>query len=102
MWRKAYAKLFKLAGVQGHCHQFRHTYATRLLRAGVSLDTASIMVAHSSMEITQKHYAAWTRERRKKIEAAIRKTWKAQPKRSKGGKRGTHTAHEPRRHRKSA
>lgn len=29
-WRKAYAKVFKQAGVGGHCHQFRHTFATRL------------------------------------------------------------------------
>jgi site-specific recombinase XerD len=74
-WRKAYATLFKLASVDGHCHQFRHTFATRLLRAGVPLDTVSIMLAHSSVKVTQKHYAAWTRERREKIEEAIRKTW---------------------------
>jgi hypothetical protein len=60
------------------------------------------MLAHSSVEITQKHYAAWTKGRREKIEAAIRKTWEAQPKRSKGQKRGTRTAHEPERRRKTA
>jgi site-specific recombinase XerD len=74
-WRKAYSALFKLAGVDGHCHQFRHTFATRLLRAGVPLDTVSIMLAHSSVKVTQKHYAAWTKERREKTEEAIRKTW---------------------------
>lgn len=73
-WRKAYSRLFTLAGVDGHCHQFRHTYATRLLQAGVPLDTISIMLARLSVKITQKHCAAWTKERRAKIEAAIRKT----------------------------
>jgi integrase len=62
-------------GVVGHLHQFRHTFATRLLRAGVALDTVSIMLGHSSVLITQRHYAAWTLERREKIEEAIRKTW---------------------------
>jgi integrase len=101
-WRKAYSRLFKLAGVEGHCHQFRHTYATRLLQAGVPLDTVSIMLAHSSVEITQKHYAAWTRERREKIEAAIRKTWDAAAAQTNSSKRGTRTAHKPVKHRKSA
>jgi integrase/recombinase XerD len=93
-WRKAYARVFKQAGVDGHCHQFRHTYATRLLQAGVPWDTVSIMLAHSSVKITQKHYAAWTRERREKIEAAIRKTWETEPlKPSRASKHGTRTAH---------
>jgi integrase/recombinase XerD len=93
-WRKAYARLFKQAGVKGHCHQFRHTYATRLLRAGVPLDTVSIMPAHASVKITQKHYAAWTKERREKIEAAIRKTWTTQSDEPKNQKPGTSTAHQ--------
>jgi integrase len=96
-WRKAYSRLFKIAGVDGHCHQFRHTYATRLLQAGVSLDTVSIMLAHSSVKITQKHYAAWTKERREKIEAAIRKTWAVS-----GQSSGTPEAREVLDHRKTA
>jgi integrase len=89
-WRKAYARLFEQAGVPGHCHQFRHTYATRLLLAGVPLDTVSIMLAHSSVKITQKHYAAWTKERQEKIGEAIRRTWnrkKGAQKRSRCGRR---------------
>jgi integrase len=101
-WRKAYVKLFKQAGVEGHCHQFRHTYATRLLQAGVPLDTVSIMLAHSSVKITQKHYAAWTKERREKIEAAIRKTWDTNATRAKAPKSGTPTAHQLRDRRKTA
>ena len=92
-WRKAYSRVFKLAGVLGHCHQFGHTYATRLLRAGVPLDTVSIMLAHSSVKITQKHYAAWTKERREKIEAAIRKTWGKTPRRARGSKSSAHLRH---------
>jgi integrase/recombinase XerD len=69
--------LFKQVSLKGHIHQFRHSFTTRLLRAGVTLDTVSIMLGHSSVTITQRHYAAWTQERREKIEAAIRKTWSA-------------------------
>ena len=34
MHRKSFSKLFKQAGVQGHIHQFRHTFAKRLFLSG--------------------------------------------------------------------
>lgn len=101
-WRKAYAKVFKQAGVDGHCHQFRHTYATRLLLAGVPLDTVSIMLAHSSVKITERHYAAWTKERREKIAEAIRRTWDTSKDPRKRRKRGRYTADAARSLRKAA
>lgn len=86
-WRKAYMKLFKLAGVKGHCHMFRHTFATRLLLKGVSIDVVSVMLSHASVRITEKHYAAFTRERRDAVQKAITLTW---------AESGTPTAHKRR------
>lgn len=74
-WRKAYARLFKQVGVKGHLHQFRHTFATRLLKRDVSMETVSVLLGHQSIKVTERHYASWTRERRQAIESAIRKTW---------------------------
>jgi hypothetical protein len=48
------------------------------------------MLGHSSVKVTERHYAAWTRERREKIEEAIRKTWVGE----KVGKSGRRTADE--------
>jgi integrase len=64
--------------------------------------TVSIMLAHSSVKITQKHYAAWTKERREKIEAAIRKTWNTENAQPKPSKSGTSTAHRLRTRKKPA
>jgi len=51
------AKLFKLAGVTGgHAHRFRDTFAVELLLAGVALENVSVLLGHSSIRITEKHY----------------------------------------------
>jgi len=52
------ASVFKLAGVhRGHAHRFRDTFAVELLLAGVPLERVSILLDHSSVRITEKHYA---------------------------------------------
>jgi site-specific recombinase XerD len=73
--RKAFGKLFKQAGVKGHPHQFRHTFAKRLLVKGVPLETVSILLGHSNIKITQRHYNKWVPERQRSLEEAVRKAW---------------------------
>jgi site-specific recombinase XerC len=34
-WRKIFSRVFKAAGIEAHPHQFRHTFAKRLLVKGV-------------------------------------------------------------------
>lgn len=47
-WQRSLRKLFRLAGVpDGHPHRFRHTFVTRLLQAGVSLDSVSRLLGAS-------------------------------------------------------
>jgi len=63
-WRRRYERLFKAAGIEnGHPHRLRDTFAMDLLVRGVPLDQVSILLGHSSVKITEKHYlefvAAW-------------------------------------------
>jgi integrase len=74
-WRKSFAKLFKLAGIEGTPHQFRHTLAKRTLVSGVPIALVSQVLGHRKTEVTQRHYNKWVPERQTKLEEAVRNTW---------------------------
>jgi integrase/recombinase XerD len=75
-WRRRYQKLFKAAGIEkGHPHRFRDTFAVDLLVRGVPLDQVSILLGHSSVKITEKHYLAFVAARRQQIADAVRRAW---------------------------
>ena len=82
-WQRSYRKLFKLAQFKpqdrAHPHRFRHTLAVELLQAGVPIDRVSILLGHSSVKITEKHYAAWVKGRQELLEADVRRAWTADP-----------------------
>jgi integrase/recombinase XerD len=65
--------------VGGHAHRFRDTFAVELLIAGVPLDRVSVLLGHSSIRITERHYAPWTRSRQQQIEADLNTAWKTDP-----------------------
>jgi Phage integrase family len=65
-WRKSFAKLFKLAGIEGTPHQFRHTLAKRMLVSGVPIALVSQVLGHRKTEVTQRHYNKWVPERQTK------------------------------------
>ena len=46
-----------------------------LLLAGVPLERVSILLGHTSVKITEKHYAPWVRERQEQAEADVKRTW---------------------------
>lgn len=75
-WRKILGKIFKSAGVEGHPHQFRHTFAKRLLIAEVPVGTVSILLGHSKVAITERHYSKWILERQAAVDSAVRGSWK--------------------------
>jgi len=75
-WQRSLAKVFELAGIKGHAHRFRDTFSVNLLQAGVPLETVSVLLAHSSIKVTERHYAPWVKSRQIKLEEAIEKAWK--------------------------
>jgi integrase/recombinase XerD len=79
-WQHRLQRLFQIAGIRGgHAHRFRDTFAVELLLAGVPLDRVSILLGHTSIRITERHYAPWTRSRQDQIESDLRAAWKDDP-----------------------
>ncbi len=79
-WQRRLQRLFELASVMGgHAHRFRDTFAVELLLAGVPLDRVSVLLGHSSIRITERHYAPWTRSRQEQIESDLLSAWKCDP-----------------------
>jgi integrase/recombinase XerD len=77
IWQRTLAKIFETAGIRnGHAHRFRDTFSVNLLQAGVPLETVSILLGHSSVRITEKHYAPWVKSRQVALTAEIEKAWK--------------------------
>jgi integrase len=56
-------------------HRFRDTFAVALLEKGVPIETVSILLGHSSVSITEKHYAPWVRSRQLLLEKAVELAW---------------------------
>ena len=90
--RRSFRKLFKLAGFNkekkeeqedqqpsAHPHRFRHTYAVELLQAGVPIDRVAVLLGHSSVKITERHYLSWVKGRQEQLEADVRRAWTADP-----------------------
>jgi len=46
-----------------------------LLLKGVPLDSVSKLLGHSSIKITERHYAPWVKARQEQLEAEVRRLW---------------------------
>jgi site-specific recombinase XerD len=60
---------------RAHLHMLRDTFAVEYLLAGMPLDEVSRLLGHSSVTITQKHYAPWVLERQQRLAANQRSAW---------------------------
>jgi len=79
-WQRSLAKVYETAGVpDAHAHRFRDTFAVELLLSGVPLERVSVLLGHSSVKITERHYAPWVRERQEQLEDDVRRAWKVDP-----------------------
>lgn len=74
-----YKRLFEAAGVTGDermtSHRLRDTFAVEMLKAGISLTDVSKMLGHSSVTTTEKHYAAWVKERQDRLDELVTATF---------------------------
>ena len=75
-WQDRLKKVFAIAGIPGgHSHRFRDTFAVSLLEKGVDLKTVSMLLGHTSIRTTEKHYAPWVKERQLALEEAVKATF---------------------------
>jgi hypothetical protein len=54
---------------------FRDTFAVELLLAGVPIDQVSLLLGHSSVKITERHYAPFVKARQEQLAQSARKAW---------------------------
>ena len=79
-WRRTFRRLCEIAGVRdGHPHRFRDTLAIELLLDGVPMERVSILLGHSSVKITERHYAPWVQARQTQLEADVTRAWRNDP-----------------------
>jgi site-specific recombinase XerD len=79
-WWRTLKTIFKAAGLPHvHPHMLRDTFAVEMLLAGVPIDQVSMLLGHSSVKITEKHYLPWVRARQEQLEQSVRKAWAANP-----------------------
>jgi len=79
-WRRTFRRLCEVAGVKdGHPHRFRDTLAVELLLEGVPIERVSILLAHKSVKITERHYAPWVHARQAQLEADLERVWRKDP-----------------------
>ena len=79
-WQRRLQRLFELAEVSnGHAHRFRDTFAVELLLSGVPLERVSVLLGHSGIRVTERHYAPWVRSRQEQLEADLQRAWSQDP-----------------------
>ena len=79
-WQEDIKNVFDQAGIKkgesnAMSHRFRDTFAVELLLARVPIERVSILLGHSSVSITEKHYSPWVRARQEQLEADIAGAW---------------------------
>ncbi len=76
--REMYPKLFiETSGElkSAHLHMMRDTFAVEYLLAGMPLEEVSRLLGHSSVLVTQRHYAPWVLQRQQRLAASQRAAW---------------------------
>jgi integrase len=63
----------------GNPHRFRDTLAVELLLDGMPMERVSILLGHSSVKITERHYAPWVQARQAQLESDRVGAWRNDP-----------------------
>lgn len=91
-WQRSYRRLFQIANIRKldgekkrcHPHMFRDTFAVEMLLAGVPIDQVSILLGHSSVKITEKHYSPFVKALQVQLQASVRAAWNVDESVTKG------------------
>jgi Phage integrase family len=76
-WDRIFQKVFAAAKPAihgGHPHRFHDTFAVSLLLKGVSIETVSKLLGHSSIKVTEHHYSPWVKARQDLLETEVRES----------------------------
>ena len=99
--RRTIASVCRKAGItNGHPHRFRDTFAVRLLENDVPIRTVQLLLGHTSVQTTEKHYAPFVRSQQRLLDTAVATLDFAAPSRNTPGagvRRGVKSAGQPRR-----
>jgi integrase/recombinase XerD len=71
--RQTISSVLRIAKVIGHPHRFRDTFAVSLLEQDVPIRTVQLLLGHSSVRTTEKHYAPFVRSQQRLLDAAVQK-----------------------------
>jgi integrase/recombinase XerD len=71
--RKTISRVLAVAGIKGHPHRFRDTFSVSLLEKGEDLRTVQLLLGHTSIKTTEKHYAPFVQSFQRILDAATAK-----------------------------
>ena len=71
--RRTCERVMKRAGVSGHPHRFRDTFAVELLLNGVDIRTVQRLLGHESLRTTERYYAPYVTAFQAHLDAATAK-----------------------------
>jgi integrase len=81
-WRQSLSHVFKEAQlkrnnkvIRCHPHMLRHTFAIEKLLAGAALEDVSLLLAHRSIRITERHYLKFDQRRQDRLITASMVDW---------------------------
>ena len=76
-WRRSLEHVYTAADLKrngkklrAHTHMLRHTFAIEKLNAGASLEDVSLLLAHHSVKITERHYLKFDQRRQDRLTRA--------------------------------
>jgi integrase len=82
-WQRSFRRLFKAAnlrhedGTPKRCfpHMLRDTFAVECLLAGVPMHEVAMLLGHTSIRTTEKHYAPFVAARMARLDDFVKGTW---------------------------
>jgi len=76
-WRRSLQHVYQAAQLQrhgkqlrAHTHMLRHMFAIEKLNGGASLEDVSLLLAHHSIKITERHYLKFDQRRQERLTRA--------------------------------